>query len=53
VQYADKRGIPLVAFLGPDEAAGGVVNLRSMASGEQSTVRQSDAAVEIMRLLGA
>ncbi len=52
VQYADKRGIPIVAFLGPDEESRGEVNLRPMASGEQTTVKQSDAAAAIGRLRG-
>ncbi|MGA7671796.1 MAG: histidine--tRNA ligase [Nitrolancea sp.] len=53
VQYANKRGIPLVAFLGPDEQAKGEVNLRDMESGDQSTVKQSEAAIAIKRLAGA
>lgn len=52
VQYANKRGIPVVAFLGPDEAARGEVNLRVMESGEQTTVNQSDVAAAISRLVG-
>ncbi len=53
VQYANKRGIPVVAFLGPDEVARNEVNLRNMASGEQTTVKQSDAAAAIAKLVGA
>ncbi len=53
VQYADKRGIPVVAFLGPDEASRGEVNLRAMASGEQSTVPESEAAMAIARIARA
>lgn len=53
VQYANKRGIPVVAFLGPDEAAQGQVNLRLMATGEQTTVNQSEVAAAIARLLEA
>jgi histidyl-tRNA synthetase len=52
IQYADKRGIPIVAFLGPDEAAQGKVNLRWVATGEQTLVGQSDAPAAIARLLG-
>lgn len=51
IQYADKRGIPIVAFLGPDEVAQGTVNLRHIATGEQTTVAQSDAAEAVTRLL--
>ncbi len=52
VQYANKRGIPVVAFLGPDEAANNEVNLRVMSSGEQTTVNQSEAAAAIIKLAG-
>ena len=52
IQYADKRGIPIVAFLGPDEAAQGKVNLRLVATGEQTLVGQSDAPAAIALLLG-
>ncbi len=52
VQYANKRGIPVVAFLGPDEAAKNEVNLRVMSSGEQTTVKQSEAAAAITKLVG-
>jgi histidyl-tRNA synthetase len=51
IQYADKRGIPIVAFLGPDEVAQGTVNLRHIATGEQTTVAQADATEAITRLL--
>lgn len=51
IQYADKRGIPLVAFLGPDEVAQGKVNLRRVTTGEQVTVDQSEAAAAVARLL--
>lgn len=53
VQYANKRGIPVVAFLGPDEDARNEVNLRHMTSGEQTTVSLPDAALAIARLVGA
>ena len=53
VQYANKRGIPVVAFLGPDESSRGEVNLRVMESGEQTTVKQSEAAEAVKRLAGA
>lgn len=51
IQYADKRGIPVVAFLGPDEFAQGKVNLRRVATGEQVTVDQADATAAVARLL--
>ncbi|HET9014789.1 MAG TPA: histidine--tRNA ligase [Thermomicrobiaceae bacterium] len=50
LQYADRRGIPLAAVVGPDEIARGDVNLRVMASGEQQTVPVGDAADAVDRL---
>ncbi len=38
MNYADRIGVPFVAFLGEDEAANGVVSLKDMASGEQEKV---------------
>jgi histidyl-tRNA synthetase len=51
IQYADKRGIPIVAFLGPDEVAQGKVNLRRVSTNEQVSVAQSDVAAAVSRLL--
>jgi histidyl-tRNA synthetase len=51
IQYADKRGIPIVAFLGPDEVAQGKVNLRRVSTNEQVSVAQSDVASAVSRLL--
>jgi histidyl-tRNA synthetase len=50
MQYADRKGIPLAAFLGPEEIAAGTVNLRVMASGEQFTVPVGEAVDTIDRL---
>ena len=38
MNYADRIGVPFVAFLGEDEVAGGVVSLKDMVSGEQEKV---------------
>ncbi|MFQ9411489.1 MAG: His/Gly/Thr/Pro-type tRNA ligase C-terminal domain-containing protein [Evtepia gabavorous] len=38
MSYADKLGIPYVAFLGEDEIAQGVVKIKDMATGEQQTL---------------
>ncbi len=51
MSYADKLGIPVVAFLGDDEIAQGAVALKSMATGEQSTVNLSDAVTKICELI--
>jgi histidyl-tRNA synthetase len=45
--YADKRTIPFVAVIGPDEAAAGRVTLKRMESGEQELL---DEAVAVERL---
>ena len=37
VAYADKLGIPFVAFLGEDEVKSGLVTIKDMHSGEQTT----------------
>ncbi|MDD5939081.1 MAG: histidine--tRNA ligase [Clostridiales bacterium] len=38
MNYADKTGVPFVAFLGEDEVQNGVVSLKDMASGQQEKV---------------
>ena len=38
MNYADRIGVPYVAFLGEDEVANGVVSLKDMVSGEQEKV---------------
>lgn len=43
MNYADKLGVPFVAFLGEDEVQGGVVSLKDMASGEQEKVALASA----------
>ena len=50
MQYADRKGIPLAAFLGPEEIAAGMVNVRVMATGEQFTVPVGEAVDAINRL---
>ena len=42
--YADKLGIPFVAFLGEDEIAQGKISLKNMTSGEQQLLRLEEAA---------
>lgn len=50
--HADKKGIPLVAVIGPEEAAAGVVNLKRLSDGHEVQVAQSEAAATIRGLLG-
>ena len=43
MNYADKIGVPFVAFLGEDEVNAGVVSLKDMVTGEQEKVPLADA----------
>ena len=43
MNYADKLGVPFVAFLGEDEVENGVVSLKDMISGEQEKVALATA----------
>ncbi len=42
--YADRKGIPLVAVLGPDELERGVVRVKDLASAEQQEVGRDELA---------
>ncbi len=50
--YADKKGIPVVAYLGPDEIAAGTVTLKRLRDGETRAVPQAEAAAAIRELVG-
>lgn len=43
MNYADKLGVPFVAFLGEDEVQDGAASLKDMVSGEQEKVALSEA----------
>jgi histidyl-tRNA synthetase len=47
LKYADSKGIPFVAILGPDEAAQGCVTLKDLRAKSQQIVAQS----EVVRLI--
>ncbi len=49
LKYANARGYPWIALVGPDEVAAGVITVKHMASGEQSTVPLAGAADHIRR----
>jgi len=38
-QVADKKGIPFVLVLGPDEVGAGSVTIKNMSSGAQTTTK--------------
>ena len=46
--YADKLGIPFVAFLGEDEAAQNKISLKNMKTGEQQLLSLGEAADVIL-----
>ncbi len=43
IRYADRRGIPFVVILGPDELEAGQVVLKNLATGEQWTYSEVEA----------
>jgi histidyl-tRNA synthetase len=51
--YADKRGIPFVVVIGPDEAASGRVTVKEMAVGTQETLDEDAAVARLRGALGA
>lgn len=52
IGYADKKGIPVAALLGPDEAAQGVVKFKHLQDGEERTVPRSEASAAVRALIG-
>ncbi len=42
LKYADKRGIPYVIIIGPEEAEKDTVKVKNMKSGEQQEINQDD-----------
>ena len=49
LKYADKKGIPFVAIIGPDEAKNGTVTLKNLQEKKQETV-PLDELVKLLRL---
>lgn len=52
MNYADKIGVPFVAFLGEDEVTNNVVSLKDMVSGSQEKVSTDTAPLWLMERLG-
>ena len=50
-QYADKKGIPLVAVAGPDELAAGLVKLRRLRDGREVAVTMVGVAGAALKLM--
>ncbi|OGV94838.1 histidine--tRNA ligase [Microgenomates group bacterium RIFCSPLOWO2_01_FULL_46_13] len=49
LKYADRKGIPYVVVIGPDEAKSNVVKLKDMKTGEEKLLKSAD----VVRLLTA
>jgi len=49
--YADKRGIPVVAVLGPDEIANGQVKFKRLSDQQEFVIPRAEAALAVRRLL--
>lgn len=50
LKYADKKGIPFVAILGPDEARNNQVTFKNLKTGEQETISQKSAIKKLASL---
>ncbi|MDD6161063.1 MAG: histidine--tRNA ligase [Oscillospiraceae bacterium] len=53
MSYADKLGVPFVAFLGEDEIGAGSVSVKDMATGEQVTLPVSEAVAKVKQAVAA
>jgi histidyl-tRNA synthetase len=51
-QYADKKGVPVVAILGPEEVAQGQVKLKRLSDGYETLVAQDSVAGALRQILG-
>lgn len=47
IKYADKKGVPFVAIIGPDESSKNMVTIKNLKSRDQQTVQYDDAASAI------
>ncbi len=52
MNYANKLGVPFVAFLGEDEVAKGAVSIKNMTTGEQATLTYEEAGDAILAAIG-
>jgi histidyl-tRNA synthetase len=50
--YADKKSIPLVAIIGPEELTAGVVKLKRLRDGLEVTTERSGVAAKAREMLG-
>jgi histidyl-tRNA synthetase len=49
--HADKKGIPVVAVMGPDEIEKEIVTLKRLRDGNEVTVEQGEAAAQVIEWL--
>jgi histidyl-tRNA synthetase len=49
--YADKKGVPLVGIVGPDESVAGVVKFKRLSDAKEVTVNREQAADAVRELL--
>ncbi len=52
IGYANTKGIPVIAIIGPDEAAQGQVTVRNLLTKQQQTVARREAAAVIRGWVG-
>lgn len=52
LNYANKKGIPVVLVMGSDEIAQGMVTVRRLSDGEEAKVSRSEVATKIRKMLG-
>ncbi len=52
IQYADRKGAQVVAFLGDDELAAGVVKFKRLSDGHEVVSSRADAVQTVRALLG-
>ncbi|HEY9843429.1 MAG TPA: histidine--tRNA ligase [Candidatus Obscuribacterales bacterium] len=50
-QYADKKGIPLVVMIGPDEAEAGQATIKDLRTGQQQTVNGNELIPRLQIML--
>lgn len=50
-QYADKKGIPLVLMVGPDEEAAGQVSIKDLRNGQQQKVNRNELIPRLQLML--
>lgn len=50
--HADKKGIPIVAVMGPDEVEQDILSLKRLRDGMEVTVKRGEAADKVRELIG-